>query len=318
MQAHALEAEAQDGVQGLGHQAAAPEARQEVVADLRTVVLLHQTPVAAAADELVLTAQRNDPADSVAGREELAVAPHEAPRLLDTRVGGLAQIAHHFRLREHAERGLVIVIAYLTQDETVGRKDRKLGHILKEVGLGHGRTLALSRRERDHKDAQQARVLLSRRMAPHEVDGDLLEQPVEVIVNAWNRNIVPWWLLLPQGVSGAIKKRAGSQPFRELARAGAMPLGSAVVTTAGSLPFKAIIHVAGIDLLWRASEESIRRCARSAIEIVNGKGFASVAFPVIGAGSGGLNEAKARGFLVDELDKLPTSAQVIIVRYKRQ
>ena len=40
-------------------------------------------------------------------------------------------------------------------------------------------------------------------------DGDLLDQDVEVIVNAWNRNIIPWWLLLPQGVSGAIKRRAG-------------------------------------------------------------------------------------------------------------
>lgn len=26
------------------------------------------------------------------------------------------------------------------------------------------------------------------------VDGDLLDQDVEVIVNAWNRNIIPWWL----------------------------------------------------------------------------------------------------------------------------
>jgi len=33
------------------------------------------------------------------------------------------------------------------------------------------------------------------------VQGDLLNQPVQVIVNAWNRNIIPWWLLLPQGVS---------------------------------------------------------------------------------------------------------------------
>jgi O-acetyl-ADP-ribose deacetylase (regulator of RNase III) len=43
------------------------------------------------------------------------------------------------------------------------------------------------------------------------VEGDLLHQNVEVIVNAWNRNIIPWWLLLPQGVSGAIKKAAGTQ-----------------------------------------------------------------------------------------------------------
>ncbi len=35
-------------------------------------------------------------------------------------------------------------------------------------------------------------------------DGDLLDQDVEVIVNAWNRNIIPWWLLLPQGVSGPL------------------------------------------------------------------------------------------------------------------
>lgn len=37
------------------------------------------------------------------------------------------------------------------------------------------------------------------------VAGDLLDQPVEVIVNAWNRNIIPWWLLRPHGVSGALK-----------------------------------------------------------------------------------------------------------------
>ena len=49
-------------------------------------------------------------------------------------------------------------------------------------------------------------------MATVEVrSGDLLDQDVEAIVNAWNRNIIPWWLLLPYGVSGAIKKRTGFQ-----------------------------------------------------------------------------------------------------------
>ena len=71
-------------------------------------------------------------------------------------------------------------------------------------------------------------------------EGDLLNQQVEVIVNSWNRNIFPWWLLLPKGVSGAIKRRAGIAPFRELARIGLIPLGGAVITTAGSLSFKAI------------------------------------------------------------------------------
>jgi hypothetical protein len=36
------------------------------------------------------------------------------------------------------------------------------------------------------------------------------------------------WLLLPQGVSGAIKKRAGLGPFRELGRMGPIPLGGAL------------------------------------------------------------------------------------------
>ncbi len=43
------------------------------------------------------------------------------------------------------------------------------------------------------------------------VEGDLLDQDVDVIVNAWNRNIIPWWLLLPQCVSGAIKRRGGNR-----------------------------------------------------------------------------------------------------------
>jgi O-acetyl-ADP-ribose deacetylase (regulator of RNase III) len=70
--------------------------------------------------------------------------------------------------------------------------------------------------------------------------GDLLNQNVEVIVNAWNRNIIPWWLLLPQGVSGSIKKHAGYEPFWEVARHGPIPLGGAVFTSAGRLPFKGI------------------------------------------------------------------------------
>jgi O-acetyl-ADP-ribose deacetylase (regulator of RNase III) len=59
------------------------------------------------------------------------------------------------------------------------------------------------------------------------IQGDLLDQNVDVIVNAWNRNIIPWWLLLPQGVSGAIKRRGGTSPFKELAKHGSIPLGGA-------------------------------------------------------------------------------------------
>lgn len=149
------------------------------------------------------------------------------------------------------------------------------------------------------------------------ISGDLLDQPVEAVVNAWNRNIIPWWLLLPQGVSGAIKRRGGTAPFREVARRGRMPLGSAVLTGAERLPFRGIIHVAGIDMLWRASEGSIRGSVRSAMDIVNREDFASVAFPIIGSGSGGFDEAHALDLMADELGRVETEAEVLVVRYLR-
>jgi hypothetical protein len=99
------------------------------------------------------------------------------------------------------------------------------------------------------------------------IRGDLLDQDVDGIVNAWNRNIIPWWLLLPQGVSGAIKRRGGTGPFKELRRHGPIPLGGAVLTSPGKLPFQEIIHVAGINMLWRASEQSIRDSVRNAVWI---------------------------------------------------
>lgn len=152
-------------------------------------------------------------------------------------------------------------------------------------------------------------------MTPDTVRGDLLEQPVEVIVNAWNRNIIPWWLLLPQGVSGAIKRRAGLQPFRELARVGPIPLGGAVVTAAGRLPYEAIIHVAGINMLWRASEASIRGSVRNAMAIVDQRGWRSVAFPIIGAGSGSFAKAEAISLMGDEFARIESAARAILVDY---
>ena len=154
-------------------------------------------------------------------------------------------------------------------------------------------------------------------MQPEIVTGNLLDQPVEAIVNAWNRNIIPWWLLLPQGVSGAIKKRGGIGTFQELAQYGPIPLGHAVLTSAGKLPFRGIIHVAGINMLWQASEYSVRRSVRSAMAIVREQGFASVAFPLIGAGSGSLNEAKALEFILDALAQVDAGAHVIVVKYRR-
>lgn len=149
------------------------------------------------------------------------------------------------------------------------------------------------------------------------VDGDLLSQSVEVIVNPWNRNIIPWWLLLPQGVSGAIKRRGGLQPFREVGKAGPIPLGGAVATSAGRLPFKAIIHVAGISILWRASQRSIQSSTRNALAKAAELGVASIAMPLIGAGTGGVCPATVERWMSEVIEEAAFGGEVLIVRFKR-
>jgi len=149
------------------------------------------------------------------------------------------------------------------------------------------------------------------------VDGDLLDEEVDTIVNAWNRNIIPWWLLIPQGVSGAIKRRAGLEPFREFGRMGVIPLGHAVETSAGRLPFKSIVHVAGINMLWRSTERSIRASIRNAIAIANDRGYQSIAMPLIGAGSGGGKPDVVLSIIQDELTKCRFNGEVKVVRYSK-
>lgn len=150
------------------------------------------------------------------------------------------------------------------------------------------------------------------------VNGDLLKQQVEIIVNPWNRNYLPYWLLMPQGVAGAILREAGKEPFRELGEVGILPLGGAALTGPGRLNHvKGIIHVAVLNLLWQSSEESIVESVRNTMEIVNRLDFRSVAFPLLGAGVGGMNPERAYEMICETLKALPTEADVRIVRYRQ-
>ncbi|MFA6315836.1 MAG: macro domain-containing protein [Elusimicrobiota bacterium] len=154
-------------------------------------------------------------------------------------------------------------------------------------------------------------------MSVHVIEGDLLDQKVDCIVNAWNRNIIPWWLLLPQGVSGAIKKRGGYAPFLELGRMGPIPLGGAVLTGPGRLPFKAIIHVAGISLWWRSSEASVRASVVNALALAKQKGFSSIAFPLIGAGTGGGSPEQVLKMMTEEAAAADFPGDIRIVVLKK-
>ena len=161
------------------------------------------------------------------------------------------------------------------------------------------------------------------------VTGDLLDQEVDVIVNAWNQNLIPHWLLITQGVSGAIKKRTGSVPFDELRTGGTLRLGEARLTQAPNLKFKGIIHVAGINHLWRSSERSVRLCVQNALELAASNGFCSIAFPAIGAGSSlslgnkreislwGVSTSRSLELIEEEARNSNDQGKIVIVRYAK-
>ena len=88
-------------------------------------------------------------------------------------------------------------------------------------------------------------------------------------------------------------------------------------TGAGRLPHKAIIHVAGISMWWRSSERSIRDSVTNAIKLAAQLGHHSIAFPLIGAGTGGGKPDQVQAMIEDELQECQLDGEVRIVRFKK-
>lgn len=73
------------------------------------------------------------------------------------------------------------------------------------------------------------------------VQGDITEQDTEAIVNAANERLIPGG-----GVDGAIHRKGGPSILEELrAKYTHCPTGSAVITGAGNLKAKYVIHAVG-------------------------------------------------------------------------
>jgi len=145
--------------------------------------------------------------------------------------------------------------------------------------------------------------------------GNLVDQEVDAIVNSWNMNLIPWWLLVPQGVSGSIKRRAGTLPFKELRRAGLLMPGTAFLTGAGKLKCKSIIHVAALNCLWMSSPKIVENCTVSALHLAVKNGFQSLAFPLIGTGTGGVNKNIAEAIISRVTGQSRYDGDVTIVRF---
>lgn len=143
------------------------------------------------------------------------------------------------------------------------------------------------------------------------IHGSLLDQvDVDAFVNPWNRNFVPRLLLVPHGVSGALKKVTGSAPWKQLAQHGVLSTGEAVMTTGGKLQ-QDIIHVAGLNAFWVATDESISKSARNAVELAWANNYDSIAMPLIGAGVGGKGQEYVLNLIQESIQKWTISSPAI-------
>jgi O-acetyl-ADP-ribose deacetylase (regulator of RNase III) len=127
------------------------------------------------------------------------------------------------------------------------------------------------------------------------LEGDLTAQAVDAIVNAANSR-----LQLGAGVAGAIREKGGPTIQAECDRIGPIAVGEAVVTGAGNLPARFVIHAAGMALGGRADEQSVRSAMRAALERAREKGCRSIAVPAIGAGIAGFPLQRCAEVLLEE------------------
>lgn len=115
------------------------------------------------------------------------------------------------------------------------------------------------------------------------VVNDLLLEPTDAIVNAANGDLAHGG-----GVAAAISRAAGprlDEEGRRIVREGGrIPVGGAVVTTAGNLPFQGVIHAVGPRMGEGDEEEKIRKALVTAFMSAHERGWRSVSFPGISSG----------------------------------
>jgi O-acetyl-ADP-ribose deacetylase (regulator of RNase III) len=158
--------------------------------------------------------------------------------------------------------------------------------------------------------------------------GDITVLDVDVIVNAANSS-----LLGGGGVDGAIHRAAGPELLEECRRiaykyrnrpSGPCPTGDAVITGAGRLPCKKVIHTVGP--VWQGGSqgepELLASCYRKSIFLAAGAGFASIAFPNISTGVYGYPRKAAADIAVEEvrrtLAETPGINRLIFVCFDRE
>ena len=141
-------------------------------------------------------------------------------------------------------------------------------------------------------------------------NGDICDLEVDAIVTPAVSSL---WM--STGVAGAIKRAGGDAIEFAAIRQGPVGLGQAVVTPAGTLAARVVIHAVSLDRDRRTSDETLEAAVRSAMARAREIGATSIAFPALGSGVGGFPLEEGARITVqtvkDELAGSPTIAHVV-------
>ena len=145
--------------------------------------------------------------------------------------------------------------------------------------------------------------------------GDITKEVVDAIVNAANGS-----LMGGGGVDGAIHRAGGPEilkackEIRSAQYPNGLPTGQAVITTAGKMPAKYVIHTVG-PVYGRGGKdkaELLGACYHNSLTLAADHGLKTIAFPAISTGIYGypLDEAaKVSSTAIEEFLKSHTSVQ---------
>ncbi|MBT8220488.1 MAG: O-acetyl-ADP-ribose deacetylase [Bacteroidia bacterium] len=153
--------------------------------------------------------------------------------------------------------------------------------------------------------------------------GDITEIAKDAIVNAANTS-----LLGGGGVDGAIHRKGGKAILDDCMeirnKQGGCPTGEAVLTTAGNLPSKYVIHTVGP--VWQGGSqgepELLRNCYLNSLKLAKEHKFESLAFPNISTGVYGFPKEKAAEIAIKAVKDYATTdtsiQQVVFVCFDQE